>query len=78
MLFLAHPNTIAFITHGGLLSVTEAIHYGVPMITIPVFGDQIMNSVRIEKNGIAERLDFLDLTENKIYEAVRKVTTNPE
>ncbi|CAH1101259.1 unnamed protein product [Psylliodes chrysocephalus] len=73
---LAHPNTIAFITHNGLLSTTEAIHYGVPMISIPVFCDQMPNAIRVQKNGIGERLSFLDLTENDLYEAIKKVTTN--
>ncbi|CAH1101262.1 unnamed protein product [Psylliodes chrysocephalus] len=75
---LAHNNTIAFVTHSGLLSTTEAIHYGVPMISIPVFGDQLINSLRVKRSGIAERLPFLDLTENGLYEAIRKVTTNPK
>ncbi|CAH1101261.1 unnamed protein product [Psylliodes chrysocephalus] len=74
---LAHNNTIAFVTHSGLLSTTEAIHFGVPMICIPVFGDQIQNSIRVQKKGIGERLSFLDLTENDLYEAIKKVITNP-
>lgn len=37
---LAHANVKAFITHGGLSSVMEAIHYGVPMICLPLYGEQ--------------------------------------
>jgi len=37
---LAHPNVKLFITHGGLLGTTEAIIEGVPVLGLPIFGDQ--------------------------------------
>lgn len=37
---LAHPNVKLFITHGGLLGTTEAIVEGVPVLGLPIFGDQ--------------------------------------
>ncbi|XP_058790203.1 UDP-glucosyltransferase 2-like isoform X2 [Phymastichus coffea] len=40
---LAHPNTKIFITHGGLGGVQEALYFGIPMIGIPLFGDQFRN-----------------------------------
>ncbi|XP_050676493.1 UDP-glucosyltransferase 2-like [Leptidea sinapis] len=55
---LAHPNTKVFITHGGLLSTLEALKYGVPMLAIPVFGDQPGNAQRSVMSGLALKLDF--------------------
>lgn len=39
---LAHPNVKLFVTHGGLLSCTEAILRGKPIVGIPIFGDQMV------------------------------------
>lgn len=37
---LAHPNTKLFITHAGKGGVAEAQYHGVPMVALPIFGDQ--------------------------------------
>lgn len=42
-----------FITHGGLLSTMESLQFGIPLIAIPVFGDQPSNARRSEKAGHA-------------------------
>ncbi|CAH0599554.1 unnamed protein product [Chrysodeixis includens] len=55
---LAHPNIKLFITHGGQLSALEAVHAGVPMLAVPVFGDQPSNAERAVRGGYARRVDF--------------------
>lgn len=37
---ISHPNVKLFITHGGLLGTTEALVEGVPLLGIPIIGDQ--------------------------------------
>ncbi|KPJ12633.1 Ecdysteroid UDP-glucosyltransferase [Papilio machaon] len=55
---LVHPNVKVFITHGGLLSTLEALRYGVPLLAIPVFGDQPGNAIRAMRSGYARKVTF--------------------
>ncbi|XP_013189936.2 UDP-glycosyltransferase UGT5 isoform X2 [Amyelois transitella] len=69
---LAHPNCILFITHGGLLSTTEAVHFGKPIIGIPVFGDQFNNVDRAVKKGFAMRVDLAYNMKDKLKAAINE------
>ncbi|NP_001243967.1 UDP-glycosyltransferase UGT41A3 isoform X1 [Bombyx mori] len=55
---LAHPNVKVFITHGGLLSILETLHYGVPILAVPVFGDQPSNADRAVRSGFAKSIQY--------------------
>ncbi|XP_028166355.1 UDP-glucuronosyltransferase-like [Ostrinia furnacalis] len=73
---LAHPNCVLFITHGGLLSITETIHHAVPIIGIPMFADQFLNINRAVRKGfgIKVSLDW-DLTKN-LKSAIEEILRN--
>jgi len=43
---LAHPKTRVFLTHCGLHGVMEAIHFGVPMVGMPIFIGKIEKQAR--------------------------------
>ncbi|KAI3416201.1 hypothetical protein GPALN_005746 [Globodera pallida] len=51
---LAHPKTMAFVSHCGMNSVMEGTFYGVPMVCMPFFGDQYYNAelLAIQKIGL--------------------------
>lgn len=70
---LAHPNVKLFITHGGLLSTTESIYFGKPIVGIPVFGDQRINILRAERSGYGLYINYKDLTEAALFKAVTSV-----
>lgn len=44
---LAHPSTGGFVSHCGWNSCTEAITYGVPIMTWPMHSDQPRNAVLV-------------------------------
>ncbi|XP_013139437.1 PREDICTED: UDP-glucuronosyltransferase 2B1-like [Papilio polytes] len=73
---LAHPNCVLFITHGGLLSTTEALHYKVPIIGIPMFADQFININRAVAKGIAKRVDLNYNTPTNLKLAIEEILEN--
>lgn len=74
---LAHPNLKLFITHGGLGSTTEAMYHGVPIVGIPMFGDQEGNIKQIVKDGWGLSVSFDELTEEILTRTVNEVLRHP-
>lgn len=77
-IILAHPNVKLFISHGGMLSTQEAVHYGVPILGIPLFWDQYTNVFKLKKLGVALRLDYSALTSENVSMALDEMLNNPE
>ncbi|KAL5273666.1 UGT2A1.2 family protein [Megaselia abdita] len=73
---LAHPNVKAFITHGGLLSTTEAIYHGTPIIGIPMFGDQFLNMAQAVNGGFGITADFNLLSVDYLSRIINEMMTN--
>ncbi|XP_040194263.1 UDP-glucuronosyltransferase 3A1-like isoform X1 [Rana temporaria] len=45
---LGHPKVRLLVTHGGMNSLMEAVYHGVPVLGIPLFGDQHENMARVK------------------------------
>ncbi|CAG9861072.1 unnamed protein product [Phyllotreta striolata] len=69
---LCDPNVKLFISHAGLLGITEAVHCGVPLVLIPQFGDQHNNAKCMESTGAAVILPISKITKETAYEALSK------
>lgn len=66
MLFIfiikGHPKARAFITHGGSHGIYEGICHAVPMVMIPLFGEQGDNVQRLVRHGVGVVLNFYAIT----------------
>lgn len=67
-----------FVSHAGLLSYTESVHYGVPILAMPVFADQKLNAIFAEEEGFGIEMSLLDLKENTFCHALNELLNNPK
>ncbi|XP_045506853.1 UDP-glucosyltransferase 2-like [Colias croceus] len=70
---LKHSKIKLFITQGGLQSTDEAINAGVPLVGIPMFGDQWYNVELYEYHKIGLKVDMENLTEDNLLKAIKTV-----
>ncbi|XP_063921312.1 UDP-glycosyltransferase UGT5-like [Zophobas morio] len=75
---LAHPNVKLFITHGGFLSTTETVYHGVPILAIPILGDQKLNAKSAMSKGFGLVLPYSELTEDKLTQSIQEILNNPK
>lgn len=73
-----HPNTRMFITHGGKLSTTETMYYGVPIIGIPIFGDQFINMKMAVSKDYAILVTFENDLADRLKIAINEILNNPK
>ena len=60
------------ITHGGNNTTTEALHFGKPMIVLPLFWDQFDNAQRMAELGLGVRLPTYDFEDDELRDAVAR------
>lgn len=62
-----------FITHGGQLSKVEALHFGVPVVSIAQFYDQHKNSEFYVQKGVGVKIARTDVSGETMSAAIREV-----
>ncbi len=67
------PMVDLVITHGGNNTMTESLHYGKPMIVLPLFWDQYDNAQRVDELGLGVRLDPYRFTDAQLREALDRL-----
>lgn len=75
---LAHPNVKVFITHGGIFGTQEGIYWGVPMLCIPLYGDQHRNTIKSVREGYARSLVFSKFTTEDLVQNVEALIYDPQ
>jgi MGT family glycosyltransferase len=71
------PNVDLVITHGGNNTVTESLHFGKPMVVLPLFWDQHDNAQRMQELGLGRRLDTYGHEPGELIGAVESLLADP-
>lgn len=66
-----------FVSHGGLGSIMESQYYGVPVLGMPIFGNQPGIVENVVQEGWAVKVEFNSLTEEIVSEALQELLGNP-
>jgi MGT family glycosyltransferase len=72
------PHFDLVITHGGNNTVTESIHFGKPMIVLPLFWDQHDNAQRLAECGLGVRLPSYEFEDAQLHEAIERLVAGPD
>ena len=67
------PQVDLVITHGGNNTVTECLHFGKPMVLLPLFWDQYDNAQRIDETGFGARLPTYDHEPGELRAAIDRL-----
>ena len=72
------PQVDLVITHGGNNTTTESLHFGKPMILLPLFWDQYDNAQRVDELGLGIRLATYSFTDEEMTGALEKLLGDNE
>ena len=70
------PQVDLVITHGGNNTTTESLHFGKPMILLPLFWDQYDNAQRMDELGFGVRLATYEFTEAQMNDALDRLLSD--
>lgn len=66
----------AFVTHGGMGSLMEALSLGVPVVVVPQMAEQRVNAAQVERLGVGRHLPRERATAQALREAVQAVAAD--
>ncbi len=72
------PKVDLVITHGGNNTTTEALHFGKPMVVLPIFWDQYDNAQRMHELGFGIRLSTYEHTQDQLNGAIDTLLSDQE
>ena len=71
------PHIAAFVHHGGIGTLAQAMAAGIPQLIRPMFGDQFDNAQRLTNLGIAKEVLPVDYTPDNAAQTLKELVDNP-
>ena len=72
------PQVDLVITHGGNNTTTESLHFGKPMILMPIFWDQHDNAQRMYETGFGIRLPTYSFDRRDLWESIDRLLADSD
>src|SRR3712207_3147414 len=72
------PQVDLVVTHGGNNTTTEALHFGKPMVLLPLFWDQYDNAQRMHELGFGVRLATYAFTPEELNGAIDRLLADTD
>jgi MGT family glycosyltransferase len=72
------PKVDLVITHAGNNTVTECLHFGKPMVCLPLFWDQYDNAQRVHELGFGVRLPSYEFEPAELTDAIDRLLGNED
>ncbi|KAL2831413.1 hypothetical protein BDW59DRAFT_157841 [Aspergillus cavernicola] len=75
---LEHPSTRLYLSHCGASSTMEAVYHGVPVVAMPVYGDQLANGKRLQAAGVGINMDRNSFTSHELSRNIQAIARDEE
>ena len=67
------PHVDLVVTHAGNNTTTESLHFGKPVVALPLFWDQYDNAQRVDETGVGVRLETYAFEDAELLDAIERL-----
>ncbi|XP_068207922.1 UDP-glycosyltransferase UGT5-like isoform X2 [Palaemon carinicauda] len=75
---LGHEKLRLFISQSGLFSTQESLYHGKPVLSLPVYADQLSNARSVERQGWGKVIIWEEMTEEMLFDKINSIINNEE